>query len=174
MPPRCLFPGLSLQGNKLLWDYDESRDPELQQVFNLVTSAGINLFDTADSYGGCWLGLLLRELPGSPAASHAPRCHPTCCALLGAWSLCMAAWGGLCPPCARAQHPPALPLQAPASSTGGRSSCWAALWTSIPAQLLCGTTCASPLSWQPTRGASHRSRQAQGLVLVVGCCSVAL
>ena len=27
-------------------------DPELQQLFNLVVSKGINIFDTADSYGG--------------------------------------------------------------------------------------------------------------------------
>ena len=26
-------------------------DPELQQLFNLVVSKGINIFDTADSYG---------------------------------------------------------------------------------------------------------------------------
>ena len=26
-------------------------DPELQQVFNYVVSSGVNLFDTADSYG---------------------------------------------------------------------------------------------------------------------------
>ena len=26
-------------------------DPELQEVFNYVVSTGVNLFDTADSYG---------------------------------------------------------------------------------------------------------------------------
>lgn len=31
--------------------YEESMDPELQDMFNLVVSKGINLFDTADSYG---------------------------------------------------------------------------------------------------------------------------
>lgn len=38
-------------GNRLLWDYREDMDPELQSVFNLAVSQGINLFDTADSYG---------------------------------------------------------------------------------------------------------------------------
>jgi aryl-alcohol dehydrogenase-like predicted oxidoreductase len=31
--------------------YDKGMDDELQQVFNLMVSRGINLFDTADSYG---------------------------------------------------------------------------------------------------------------------------
>ena len=38
-------------GNQLLWGYDKSMDQELQQLFNLVVSKGINMFDTADSYG---------------------------------------------------------------------------------------------------------------------------
>ncbi|GAB2265016.1 Pyridoxine 4-dehydrogenase [Dionaea muscipula] len=38
-------------GNKLLWGYQESMDSELQQVFNLAVDKGVNLFDTADSYG---------------------------------------------------------------------------------------------------------------------------
>ncbi|KAK4384798.1 Pyridoxal reductase, chloroplastic [Sesamum angolense] len=38
-------------GNKLLWGYQESMDNELQQTFNLAVENGINLFDTADSYG---------------------------------------------------------------------------------------------------------------------------
>ena len=60
-------------GNKLLWDYDESRDEEFQQVFNLLVSSGINFFDTADSYGTgkitgrseVLLGKFLDEYPGS-------------------------------------------------------------------------------------------------------------
>lgn len=60
-------------GNKLLWDYDESRDKELQQVFNVAVSSGINLFDTADSYGTGrlngrseqLLGQFIKEFPGS-------------------------------------------------------------------------------------------------------------
>ncbi|XP_050385627.1 pyridoxal reductase, chloroplastic [Argentina anserina] len=38
-------------GNQLLWGYQESMDSELQQVFNIAVDNGINLFDTADSYG---------------------------------------------------------------------------------------------------------------------------
>lgn len=38
-------------GNRLLWDYDESMDNELQKVFNLCVSNGVTLFDTGDSYG---------------------------------------------------------------------------------------------------------------------------
>ncbi|KAE9608833.1 putative pyridoxine 4-dehydrogenase [Lupinus albus] len=38
-------------GNQLLWGYQESMDIELQQVFNLALDNGVNLFDTADSYG---------------------------------------------------------------------------------------------------------------------------
>eukprot|EP00291_Cryptomonas_curvata_P027766 CAMPEP_0172209330 /NCGR_PEP_ID=MMETSP1050-20130122/35054_1 /TAXON_ID=233186 /ORGANISM="Cryptomonas curvata, Strain CCAP979/52" /LENGTH=65 /DNA_ID=CAMNT_0012889193 /DNA_START=134 /DNA_END=327 /DNA_ORIENTATION=- len=33
-------------GNQLLWGYDPSMDQELQQVFNLCVSKGVNLFDT--------------------------------------------------------------------------------------------------------------------------------
>ncbi len=47
--PRCLF--LSCVGNQFLWGYDKSMDAELQEVFNLMVSRGINLFDSADSYG---------------------------------------------------------------------------------------------------------------------------
>ena len=44
-------------GNQLLWGYDKSMDEELQQLFNLVVSKGINIFDTADSYGTFKLSL---------------------------------------------------------------------------------------------------------------------
>lgn len=40
-----------VQGNKLLWGYSEGMDSELQQVFDLALQSGINLMDTADSYG---------------------------------------------------------------------------------------------------------------------------
>eukprot|EP00890_Picochlorum_soloecismus_P004810 jgi/Picsp_1/532/NSC_00529-R1_aldo keto reductase family protein len=60
-------------GNKLLWGYDEEADKELQEVFDLVVSNGINLFDTADSYGTgklngrseYLLGKFTNEYPGS-------------------------------------------------------------------------------------------------------------
>ncbi|XP_059628974.1 pyridoxal reductase, chloroplastic isoform X2 [Cornus florida] len=59
-------------GNQLLWGYQESMDSELQQTFNLVVENGINLFDTADSYGTGklngqsekLLGKFIREYPG--------------------------------------------------------------------------------------------------------------
>lgn len=38
-------------GNKLLWDYDENKDQQLQEVFNLCVDNGVTLFDTGDSYG---------------------------------------------------------------------------------------------------------------------------
>eukprot|EP00271_Cylindrocystis_brebissonii_P006973 TRINITY_DN1999_c0_g1_i1.p1 TRINITY_DN1999_c0_g1~~TRINITY_DN1999_c0_g1_i1.p1 ORF type:complete len:400 (-),score=60.30 TRINITY_DN1999_c0_g1_i1:510-1709(-) len=60
-------------GNQLLWGYQEEMDAELQEIFNLVVSQGINLFDTADSYGTgrlngrseLLLGKFIREYPGS-------------------------------------------------------------------------------------------------------------
>jgi aryl-alcohol dehydrogenase-like predicted oxidoreductase len=38
-------------GNQFLWGYNQEMDAELQELFNLVVSRGINIFDTADSYG---------------------------------------------------------------------------------------------------------------------------
>ncbi|RZC69605.1 hypothetical protein C5167_032990 [Papaver somniferum] len=38
-------------GNQLLWGYQEAMDDDLQATFNLAVENGINLFDTADSYG---------------------------------------------------------------------------------------------------------------------------
>jgi pyridoxine 4-dehydrogenase len=38
-------------GNQLLWGYQPEMDGELQEVFNSVVAAGVNIFDTADSYG---------------------------------------------------------------------------------------------------------------------------
>ena len=38
-------------GNQFVWGYDESDDPALETVFDRAVDAGINLFDTADSYG---------------------------------------------------------------------------------------------------------------------------
>ncbi|XP_020525857.1 pyridoxal reductase, chloroplastic isoform X4 [Amborella trichopoda] len=38
-------------GNQLLWGYQEAMNNELQETFNLAIDNGINLFDTADSYG---------------------------------------------------------------------------------------------------------------------------
>lgn len=65
-------------GNKLLWDYNEEDDEELQRVFNLMVSKGINVFDTADSYGTgslegrseVLLGKFAKEYPGSNAVRN--------------------------------------------------------------------------------------------------------
>jgi aryl-alcohol dehydrogenase-like predicted oxidoreductase len=46
--------------------YDKGMDDELQQVFNLMVSRGINLFDTADSYGAS----RLLAAAGGPHAGH--------------------------------------------------------------------------------------------------------
>ncbi|KAJ6687450.1 AFLATOXIN B1 ALDEHYDE REDUCTASE [Salix koriyanagi] len=59
-------------GNQLLWGYQESMDTDLQQTFNLAVENGINLFDTADSYGTGrlngksekLLGKFIQEFPG--------------------------------------------------------------------------------------------------------------
>ncbi|WMV20797.1 hypothetical protein MTR67_014182 [Solanum verrucosum] len=59
-------------GNQLLWGYQDSMDSELQQTFNLAVENGINLFDTADSYGTGklngqsekLLGKFIRQFPG--------------------------------------------------------------------------------------------------------------
>jgi pyridoxine 4-dehydrogenase len=34
-----------------VYRYSEDMDPELQRVFNAAVAAGVNVFDTADSYG---------------------------------------------------------------------------------------------------------------------------
>ncbi|XP_010251647.1 PREDICTED: pyridoxal reductase, chloroplastic [Nelumbo nucifera] len=59
-------------GNQLLWGYQEAMDGDLQDTFNLAVENGINLFDTADSYGTGrlngqserLLGKFIREFPG--------------------------------------------------------------------------------------------------------------
>ncbi|KAF8054896.1 PLR1 [Scenedesmus sp. PABB004] len=61
-------------GNRLLFGYDPSMDGELQAAFNASVAAGVNIFDTADSYGTgtlngrseTLLGRFIREYPGSP------------------------------------------------------------------------------------------------------------
>lgn len=51
-------------GNKFLWGYDTSMDPELQQIFDYALARGVNLFDTADSYGTGALNGRSEELLG--------------------------------------------------------------------------------------------------------------
>jgi pyridoxine 4-dehydrogenase len=38
-------------GNRLLFDYDTSQDEEIYKAYRAVRSAGVSVFDTADSYG---------------------------------------------------------------------------------------------------------------------------
>lgn len=59
-------------GNQLLWGYQQEMDTGLQETFNLAVRNGINLFDTADSYGTGrlngqserLLGKFIQEYPG--------------------------------------------------------------------------------------------------------------
>lgn len=89
-------------GNKLLWDYDEGRDPELQEVFNLAVSSGINLFDTADSYGTGrlngrseeLLGKFTREYPGSERVRNNIRIATKLAAY--PWRLTSGQWVAAC------------------------------------------------------------------------------
>ena len=68
----CGCTGTWQWGNQFLWGYDEAMDQELQELFNFLTSKGINLIDTADSYGTGKLngrseqliGRFLKEYPG--------------------------------------------------------------------------------------------------------------
>lgn len=38
-------------GNRLLWNYDTSKDEDIYEAYRLVRDAGVTVFDTADSYG---------------------------------------------------------------------------------------------------------------------------
>lgn len=38
-------------GNQFLWGYDPAKDQELKETFDTLIRGGINLMDTADSYG---------------------------------------------------------------------------------------------------------------------------
>ncbi|KAJ7530097.1 hypothetical protein O6H91_15G078900 [Diphasiastrum complanatum] len=60
-------------GNKFLWGYENTMDESLQEAFNFAVQKGVNLFDTADSYGTgklngqseLLLGRFVEEFPGS-------------------------------------------------------------------------------------------------------------
>lgn len=77
------------RGNRFLFDYSESMDPELQEVFDLAVSRGINLFDTADSYGTGRLNGRSEQLlgqftrcvrsRGARRADSADTCAPALC-----------------------------------------------------------------------------------------------
>lgn len=89
-------------GNQLLWGYDEGMDPELQEVFNMLVAAGINLFDTADSYGTGklngrseqLLGRFLSEYPGSAGTAANVRIATKLAAY--PWRLTPQQWVGAC------------------------------------------------------------------------------
>ncbi|MEM8505562.1 MAG: aldo/keto reductase [Cyanobacteria bacterium P01_D01_bin.1] len=57
-------------GNRILWDYEESMNDELQAVFNHCVSHGITLFDTGDSYGTGKLSGQSEKLLGQFNASY--------------------------------------------------------------------------------------------------------
>ncbi len=57
-------------GNRLLWNYQESMNDELQAVFNHCVSHGITLFDTGDSYGTGKLSGQSEKLLGQFSASY--------------------------------------------------------------------------------------------------------
>ncbi|KAK9918860.1 hypothetical protein WJX75_007596 [Coccomyxa subellipsoidea] len=60
-------------GNQLLWGYEEGMDGELQELFNYAISKGVNLFDTADSYGTGRLNGRSEQLLGRFIAESSAR-----------------------------------------------------------------------------------------------------
>lgn len=61
-------------GNRLLYDYDPSRDAELEEAFIEAVTLGINLFDTADSYGTGDLNGRAEKLLGTFLQRHSSLC----------------------------------------------------------------------------------------------------
>ncbi len=57
-------------GNRLLWDYEESMDAELNAVFDHCVSQGVTLFDTGDSYGTGKLSGQSEKLLGQFSAAY--------------------------------------------------------------------------------------------------------
>ena len=57
-------------GNRLLWDYQESMNDQLQAAFDYCVSHGITLFDTGDSYGTGRLSGQSETLLGQFSASY--------------------------------------------------------------------------------------------------------
>lgn len=60
-------------GNRLLWDYQESMDAELNAVFNHCASQGVTLFDTGDSYGTGKLSGQSEKLLGRFSAAYSGK-----------------------------------------------------------------------------------------------------
>ena len=57
-------------GNRLLWNYDEAMDDELQAVFDHCVTQGVTLFDTGDSYGTGKLNGQSEKLLGRFSAAY--------------------------------------------------------------------------------------------------------
>lgn len=57
-------------GNRLLWDYREAMDDQLQAVFDHCVSHGVTLFDTGDSYGTGKLNGQSEKLLGRFSAAY--------------------------------------------------------------------------------------------------------
>ena len=57
-------------GNRLLWDYTESMDSDLQKVFDHCVSKGVTLFDSGDSYGTGKLSGQSEKLLGQFSAAY--------------------------------------------------------------------------------------------------------
>ena len=53
--PPAVAPGIGVGtwawGNKFLWGYEPSQDPQLEATFERAVACGLQTFDTADSYG---------------------------------------------------------------------------------------------------------------------------
>jgi pyridoxine 4-dehydrogenase len=89
-------------GNTLLWNYEQDADEELQKVFNLMVSKGINLFDTADSYGTgalegrseVLLGKFTNQYPGSKAMRN--QIHIATKLAAYPWRITPKQWVGSC------------------------------------------------------------------------------
>jgi len=89
-------------GNTLLWNYEQEADEELQKVFNLMVSKGINLFDTADSYGTgalegrseVLLGNFSKQYPGSNVVRN--QIHIATKLAAYPWRITPRQWVGAC------------------------------------------------------------------------------
>ncbi|MGA1601782.1 MAG: aldo/keto reductase [Prochlorothrix sp.] len=66
-------------GNRLLWGYDETADPELQRVFNACVRGGATLFDTGDSYGTGKLNGQSEKLLGRFSQDYGRKLPKTFC-----------------------------------------------------------------------------------------------
>lgn len=81
--PNLLLPpmgcGTWAWGNRLLWGYDESADPELQRVFNACVRGGAGLFDTGDSYGTGKLNGQSEKLLGRFSQNYGKKLPKTFC-----------------------------------------------------------------------------------------------